>query len=132
MQVVDEGMSHALAGLLQSPAEDTAHVAVAMKHLLACLKHVTQCMARVFTEEPSAWTQALLHLAGRLKLLAQNPALAHHVHQPGVEEQLTCSAVELMDIKLKADRPSASIPQQEHVVQQPGKYDLMDVEVEEI
>ena len=129
-----ERVAHALAGLLQSPAEATGHVAVAMWHLLACLKHVAQCMARVFTEESGAWTQALQHLSGRLKLLAQNPELAQHMHQPGVMEQLLRTADELLDIKLKADHVPASRSQRQRGVhaQQSAKYDLMDVEVEEI
>lgn len=130
MQVVDEGMSHALAGLLQLPSEASPHAAVALRHLLACLKRVTHCMARVFTECPGAWTEALQNLAGRLKLLAQNPELRQHMQQAGVQELLICTADELLEIK--AERISVCHSQQQCGVPLPAKYAIMDVEVEEI
>ena len=132
MQVVDQGVSQALAGLLQSPPEAWSHASVAMKHLLTCLKRVTHCMASVFTESPGAWSEALQNLAGRLKLLAQNPELRHHLQQIGVQGMLICTADELLQIKAEHTSIRVSNAQQTCSKQQPAKYDHMDVEVEEI
>ena len=125
-------MSHALTGLLQSLVEASMHASVAMRHLLACLKHVTHCMARVFTESPGAWTEALQNLAGRLKLLAQNPELRQHLQQTGVQELLICTADELLEIKAEHTPISVCNAQQACGGSQSIRYDHMDVEEEEI
>lgn len=132
MQVVDQGVSHALAGLLQTPPDAWSHASVAMKHLLTCLKRVTHCMASVFTESPGAWSEALQNLAGRLKLLAQNPELREHLQQIGVQGLLICTADELLEIKAEHISICVSIAQQTCGEKQPARYDHMDVEVEEI
>ena len=132
MQVVDQGMSHALAGLLQSLVEASTHASVAMRHLLACLKHVTLCMARVFTESSGAWTEALQNLAGRLKLLSQNPDLRQHLQQTGVQQLLICTADELLEIKAKHTYMSVPNAQQDYGGNKSARYDHMDVDVEEI
>lgn len=125
-------MSHALAGLLQSLVEASTRAPVAMKHLLACLKHVTHCMARVFTESPGAWAEALQNLAGRLKLLAQNPDLRQHLQQTEVQELLICTADELLEIK--AEHTPIPVPnaQQSFAGIKSARYDHRDAEVEEI
>lgn len=132
VQVVDQGMSYALAGLLQSLVEASTHASVAIRYLLACLKHVTHCMARVFTESPGAWTKALQKLAGRLKLLAQNSELRQHLQQTGVQELLICTADELLQIKAEHTFIPVSDAQQTRGGNQSARYDHMDVEVEEI
>lgn len=132
MQVVDQGVSYALAGLLQSPPEAWTHASVAMRHLLTCLKRVTHCMASVFTESPGAWSEALQNLARRLKLLAENPELRQHLEQIGVQGLLICTADELLEIKAEHTSICVSSVQQTCGKKQPARYDHMDVVVEEI
>ena len=132
MQVVDKGMSHALAGLLQSLVEASTHASVAMRYLLACLKHVTHCMARVFTESSDAWTETLQNLAGRLKLLAQNTELRQHLQQTGLQELLIWTADELLEIKAEHTLISVCNAPQACGGNQSIRFDHMDVEEEEI
>ena len=132
VQVVDQGMSFALTGLLQSLVEASTDAPVVLRHLLACLKHVTQCMARSFTESLGAWTEALQNLAGHLKLLAQNPELRQHLQQTGVQGLLICTADELLEVKPEHTPVPILNPQQTCGGNRSARYDHMDVEVEEI